>query len=313
MKKAFVFPGQGSQKSGMGKALADAFPEARAVFEEVDEALSLKLSTLMFEGAEEELKQTENAQPALMAVSMAVVRVILKQSGKKIGHLADFVAGHSLGEYAALCAAESLSLETCARLLRARGMAMRDAVPAGTGGMIALLGADIEAARDIAAHAAQDEVCSAANDNAQGQVVLSGHMAALERAMVLAAEKGFKKSVKLPVSAPFHCALMQPAADAMRTILERTLLRVPVVPVISNVTAQATQDPEEIRALLVEQIKGSVRWRESVLFMKGQGVETLVECGCGTVLTGLARRIDKELSAISISTPEDVETFLKTL
>lgn len=311
MTKAFVFPGQGSQKIGMGKALAEVFPEAREVFQEVDEVLSQKLSTLMFEGSEDELKLTENTQPALMAVSMAVVRVLIKQSGKSLSEMAAFVAGHSLGEYAALCAAESLTLADTARLLRKRGQAMQAAVPVGIGGMAALMGADIDAAREIAAAAAQGEVCVAANDNASGQVVLSGHNAAIERALALAAERGFKRSVKLPVSAPFHSPLMQAAADVMREALGQVILKPPVVPVIPNVLAQATQDPEKIRSLLVEQITGSVRWRESVLYMKEQGVTQLVECGSGSVLAGLTKRIDKEIAAVSLQTPEDIEAYLK--
>ncbi len=312
MKRAFVFPGQGSQKVGMGKALFDSFPEAREVFQEVDDTLGQKLSALMFDGAEEELKQTINTQPALMAVSLAALRVVLKQSGKNIQEITVFAAGHSLGEYAALCAAQSLSLADTAMLLRIRGAAMQKAVPAGVGGMAALMGADIEAAREIATAAAQSEVCTAANDNASGQVVLSGHVGAIDRALALAAERGFKRSVKLPVSAPFHSVLMQLAADVMKEALDQTILKEPVIPVIPNVLAQATQDPDQIRALLVEQITGSVRWRESVLYMKAQGIEQLVECGCGKVLTGLTRRIDKSLSGVALQAPEDIEAFLKS-
>ncbi len=311
MKTAFVFPGQGSQKIGMGKALADAFAEARAVFQEVDDTLGQKLSTLMFEGAEDELKMTENTQPALMAVSMAVLRVLEKQGGFALKDKASFVAGHSLGEYAALCAAGSLSLADTARLLRKRGQAMQKAVPVGVGSMAALMGADIDAAREIAAAASQGEVCVAANDNASGQVVLSGHNAAIDRAIAIAAEKGFKRSVKLPVSAPFHSPLMQYAADVMREALEQVELRAPAVPLIPNVIASATQEPEEIRKLLVQQVTGAVRWRESVLYMKAQGVEQLVECGSGNVLAGLTKRIDKELPALSLQTPEDIEAFLR--
>ncbi|HBM90692.1 MAG TPA: [acyl-carrier-protein] S-malonyltransferase [Rhodospirillaceae bacterium] len=313
MKKAFVFPGQGSQKIGMGKDLCDSFAEAREVFEEVDDVLGQKLSALIFEGSEEELKQTANTQPALMAVSLATLRVLLKQSGKNIQELAVFAAGHSLGEYAALCAAESLSLADTAVLLRKRGLAMQEAVPVGVGGMAALMGVDIEVAREIAAAAAQSEVCTAANDNASGQVVLSGHVGALGRALVIAAERGFKRSVKLPVSAPFHSVLMKPAADVMKEALDQTILKEPVIPVIPNVLAQATQDPAQIRALLVEQITGSVRWRESVLYMKEQGVQQFVECGSGKVLTGLTRRIDKGLASRAIGTAEDIDNFLKEL
>lgn len=313
MKRAFVFPGQGSQSIGMGKALHDTFAEAREVFQEVDDALNQKLSTLMFEGSADDLKLTENTQPALMAVSMAVVRVLLKQSGKKLSEFAAFVAGHSLGEYAALCAAESLTLEDTARLLRLRGQAMQQAVPVGVGGMAALLGADVEAAASIAEAAAQGEVCVAANDNATGQVVISGHMGAIDRAIAIAAERGFKRCVKLPVSAPFHSPLMQPAADVMREALCKTPLQVPCVPVIPNVLAEATKDPDQLRKLLVKQICGSVRWRESVLYMKAQGVEQLVECGSGNVLAGLTKRIDKEVTAVSLQSPEDIATFLNSI
>jgi len=311
MKRAFVFPGQGSQKIGMGKALAETFAEARAVFQEIDDVLGQKLSSLMFEGSEDDLKLTENTQPALMAVSMAVIRVLAGQGGFMIKDKAACVAGHSLGEYAALCAAESLTLSDTAQLLRLRGQAMQKAVPVGIGGMAALMGAEIDIAREIAAAAALDEVCVAANDNAVGQIVLSGHLTAIDRALAIAAERGLRRSIKLPVSAPFHSPLMQPAADVMREALERVVVQAPVVPLIANVTAQPTQDPTEIRQLLVAQVTGTVRWRESVLFMKAQGVEQLVECGSGSVLAGLAKRIDKELPALSLQTPEDIEAFLK--
>lgn len=310
MKRALIFPGQGSQQVGMGKALYDAFAEAREVFQEVDEVLGQKLTVVMFEGPEEALKMTENTQPALMAVSMAVVRVLEKQGGFKLPEAAAFVAGHSLGEYAALCAAGSLTLRDTARLLRVRGQAMQQAVPLGVGTMAALLGADIDAAREIAEAAAQGEVCVAANDNAPGQIVVSGHVAAVDRAIALAAERGFKRSVKLPVSAPFHSPLMAPAAAVMLQALAKVNLKAPCVPVVNNVTAAATQDADVIRDLLVKQVTGSVRWRESVLTMKEQGVEQLVECGSGTVLAGLAKRIDRALPAVSIHTPEDVEKFL---
>jgi [acyl-carrier-protein] S-malonyltransferase len=313
MTRAFVFPGQGSQSVGMGRALHDAFPEAREVFQEVDDALSEKLSALIFEGSEEDLKLTVNTQPALMSVSMAVIRILLKQSGKTISQLADFVAGHSLGEYAALAAVGSLSLTDTAQLLRKRGQAMQNALPAGMGGMAALMGADITAARAIAAEAAGSDTCVAANDNADGQIVLSGHMAAIDRAIALAAEKGFKRSVKLPVSAPFHSPLMQPAADVMREALAGVTLSVPAVPVIPNVLAEATKDPEQIKALLVDQITGSVRWRESVLYMKEQGVTQMVECGAGKVLAGLCKRIDRDIAAVSLQTPEDIDAFIQSL
>lgn len=311
MKRAFIFPGQGSQKIGMGKDLYDAFPEAKEVFQEVDDALSQKLSTLMFEGDEKELMLTPNTQPALMAVSIAVVTVLAKQGGLRMCAGADFVAGHSLGEYAALCAARSLTITDTALLLRKRGNAMQKAVPVGIGSMAALIGVTPEEAAEIAAEAAGDQVCTAANDNATGQVVISGHVEAIDRAIAIAAAKGFKRCVKLPVSAPFHSALMQPAADVMKEALAEVSLQVPCVPVISNVTAQPTEDPDVIRDLLVKQICGAVRWRESVLFMKEQGVEQLVECGSGKVLTGLARRIDRSLKAISLQGPEDIESFLK--
>lgn len=313
MKRAFVFPGQGSQSIGMGKALNDTFAEAKEVFQEVDDTLNQKLSALMFDGSVDELKMTENTQPALMAVSMAVVRVLAKQSGKSLHEMATFVAGHSLGEYAALCAAGSFTLADTARLLRKRGQAMQKAVPVGVGGMAALMGADIDAARAIAQDAAQGEVCAAANDNSVGQIVISGHIAAIDRAIALAAERGFKRSIKLPVSAPFHCSLMQPAADVMKEALAEVQLKVPTVPVIPNVTAEATQDPDKIRDLLVQQITGSVRWRESVLYMKEQGVTQLVECGAGTVLAGLTKRIDKEITALSLQSPEGIAPFLNTI
>ena len=313
MKRAFVFPGQGSQSIGMGQALAAAFVEAREVFEEVDTALSQNLSKLMFTGAPDDLKLTENAQPALMAVSLAVIRVLDKQGKFRLPQAAQFVAGHSLGEYSALCAAGSLTLSDTARLLKKRGQAMQQAVPVGVGTMAALLGVDLAAAQDIAAAAAQGEVCTSANDNAPGQVVISGHTAAVDRAIAIAAERGFKRSVKLPVSAPFHCSLMQPAADVMRDALEKVEIKAPVVPLIANVTAQAVTDPAKIRALLIEQVTGSVRWRESVLFLKEQGVAQLVECGAGAVLAGMTKRIDKEITATSLHTPEEIEAFLKTV
>lgn len=313
MQRAVVCPGQGSQQVGMGQALAASFAEAREVFQEVDEALGQKLSALMFEGTPEDLKMTENAQPALMAVSVAVARVLEKQGGFAVSSGARFVAGHSLGEYAALCVAGSLTLADTARLLRIRGTAMQQANPVGIGAMAALIGVDMPVAQEIVAEAAENEVCAAANDNAPGQVVISGHVAAVERAMALAAARGFKRSVKLPVSAAFHCSLMQPAAERMREALGAVTVRAPVVPLIANVTAQPTQDPDQIRDLLVQQVTGSVRWRESVLLMKAEGVEQLVECGSGSVLAGLTKRIDKELQAVSLHTPEQIDAFLKSL
>lgn len=309
--RAYVFPGQGSQVVGMGRELAEAFTDAREVFQEVDDALSQKLSTLMFEGPEGDLTLTENAQPAIMAVSMAVIRVLQKQGGLDLAAAAKFVAGHSLGEYSALCAAGSISLADTARLLKLRGQAMQKAVPVGVGAMAALLGLDFAAARAVAEEAAQGQICTAANDNADGQVVVSGHAEAIERAIAVAAGRGAKRSVKLPVSAPFHCPLMQPAADAMQKALAETTIKAPVVPLVANVTASATSDPEAIRAQLVEQVCGTVRWRESVLYMKAQGVSELIECGAGKVLGGLVKRIDKEMTAQSIGTPADIEAFLK--
>ncbi|CAA7626679.1 malonyl-CoA-(acyl-carrier-protein) transacylase [Magnetospirillum sp. UT-4] len=295
----------------MGRELADAFAEARHVFEEVDDALGQKLSVLMFDGPEDELTLTENAQPALMAVSLAVVRVLEKQGGLDLATQAAFVAGHSLGEYSALAAAGTFSLADAARLLKLRGRSMQKAVPVGLGAMAALLGAEYEQAKDIAAAAAEGEVCEAANDNAPGQVVVSGHRTAVERAIKIAAEKGIKRAVMLPVSAPFHCALMQPAADAMAEALAGTAMAAPKAPLVANVIASRVTDPAEIRDLLVRQVTGTVRWREGVLYMKEQGVTGLVELGAGKVLSGLAKRIDKELTGSSVGTPADIEAFLK--
>ncbi|KAA0583311.1 ACP S-malonyltransferase [Azospirillum sp. B21] len=313
MTRAFVFPGQGSQAVGMGRELAEAFEVARLTFEEVDDALNQRLSRLMAEGPEADLTLTENAQPALMAVSVAVMRVLASEGGVDLSKHAAFVAGHSLGEYSALCAAGAFTLADTARLLKLRGQAMQKAVPVGKGAMAALLGADLDQAQAIAADAAQGEVCSIANDNSVGQVVISGSADAIDRAIVLAAERGLKRSVRLPVSAPFHCSLMQPAADAMAEALANVTISAPVVPVIANVTASAVSDPNAIRRLLVEQVTGMVRWRECVLSMKEQGVERLVEVGSGKVLAGLTKRIDKDLAAVSVGTPADVESFLKTL
>ncbi len=311
MKRAFVFPGQGSQAVGMGQALAGAFPEAKEVFQEVDEAIGQNLTKLMFEGPVDDLKLTENAQPALMAVSMAVIRVLDRQGDFKLPEAASFVAGHSLGEYSALCAAGSLTLADTAKLLKKRGQAMQQAVPVGIGTMAALIGVDLAVAEEIAKEAAQGEVCTAANDNAPGQVVISGHVGAVDRAIAIAAERGFKRSVKLPVSAPFHCSLMQPAADVMAKALSDVTLKAPVVPLVANVIAEAVSEASVVRDLLVKQITGSVRWRESVLYMKAQGVQQLVECGAGNVLAGLTKRIDKEVTAVSLGTPEEIDAFLK--
>ena len=313
MARAFVFPGQGSQAIGMGGDLAEAFPVAREVFEEVDDALGQGLFRLMQDGPEGDLTLTENAQPALMAVSIAALRVIEAESGKAIADLVDCVAGHSLGEYSALAAARSLELADTARLLKLRGKAMQAAVPVGEGAMAALLGLDLEAAEAVAAEAAQGDVCAAANDNAPGQVVISGSKAAVERALEIAKEKGAKRAVLLPVSAPFHCELMAPAADAMAKALAETVIQPPAVPLIANITAARTVDPETIRRQLVEQVCGRVRWRESVLTMKDLGIDTLVEVGAGKVLSGLAKRIDKEMSGVAVNGPADVEAFLNTL
>ena len=313
MSRAFVFPGQGSQAVGMGRELAEAFAEARHVFEEVDEALGQNLSKLMFEGPDDALTLTENAQPALMAVSMAVVRVLEGQGKLDLAKAATFVAGHSLGEYSALAAAGTFSLADTARLLKLRGQSMQKAVPVGVGAMAALLGSEYEQAREIAAAAAEGQVCEAANDNGAGQVVVSGHKEAVERAIKIAGEKGIKRAVLLPVSAPFHCALMQPAADAMAEALAKVEMKAPKVPVVANVVASAVSDPEAIRDLLVRQVTGTVRWRAGVLYMKEQGVSQLVELGAGKVLSGLAKRIDKELSGVNVGTPADIEAFLASL
>lgn len=299
----------------MGKELADAFPAARDVFGAVDEALHQSLSRLMFEGPEADLTLTENAQPALMAVSLAAMRVLEKEGGVALGEAAVCVAGHSLGEYSALAAAGALELGVTAQLLKTRGEAMQKAVPVGEGAMAALLGLDLEAAAEIAAEAAEETggVCTAANDNAPGQAVVSGSREAVERAIAIATERGARKSILLPVSAPFHCPLMQPAAERMREALADVAIAPPVVPLIANVTAQAVSDPETIRKLLVDQVTGMVRWRESVLGMKELGVTSLVEVGAGKVLSGLARRIDRELQSATVGTPADVEAFLASL
>jgi [acyl-carrier-protein] S-malonyltransferase len=311
--RAFVFPGQGSQAVGMGQELAAAFPAARLAFEEVDEALKQKLSRLMFQGPESDLVLTENAQPALMAVSLAVVRVIESEGGFTLAQKGAFVAGHSLGEYSALTAARALTVPDAARLLKQRGEAMQRAVPVGQGAMAALLGLDLKAALELAAEAAQDEVCACANDNAPGQVVVSGDKAAVERAVAMSKAKGAKRAIMLPVSAPFHCALMQPAADVMARALGRVTMAPPTLPLVANVTARAMSDPGTIRDLLVQQTTTTVRWRESALWMKEQGVTTLIELGAGKVLSGLARRIHPELQGMSGGTPAEIDAILKTL
>jgi [acyl-carrier-protein] S-malonyltransferase len=313
MKRALVFPGQGSQMPGMGRDLAEAFTTARLLFEEVDDALSTHLSRLMFEGPEAELMLTENAQPALLATSLAVMRVLESDAGFDIAGGAAFVAGHSLGEYSALAAARALPLAEAARLVRRRGRAMQEAVPVGMGAMAALLAIDIDVVRAVAEAAAQGEVCDVANDNCPGQIVVSGHRGAVERAVALAAERGARRSIMLPVSAPFHCALMQPAADIMAEALAETALAAPAVPLVANVTAAATANPEQIKELLVEQVTHMVRWRESVLLFAESEVEEVVEIGAGRVLAGLARRIDRELAAVSVGTAVELEALVKRL
>ena len=311
MSIAFIFPGQGSQAVGMGAELAKAYPSARAVFDEVDAALSQNLSRLMWEGPEAELTLTENAQPALMAVSLAAMRV-LGDKGLKLPGKVAYVAGHSLGEYSALAATGALRLADTARLLKIRGRAMQEAVPVGQGAMAALLGADLAQAEDLAKAAAEGEVCQAANDNAPGQVVISGAKTAIDRAVVLAPKFGARRAVLLPVSAPFHCALMQPAADAMREALAGVTINPPSVPLIANVLATPISDPEAIRVRLVEQVTGMVRWRETMLYLKANGVGAIYEVGAGRVLTGIARRFEG-LEARSVGTPDELEAAITTL
>jgi [acyl-carrier-protein] S-malonyltransferase len=321
---AFIFPGQGSQSVGMGRDLASAFTVAREVFQEVDDSLNQKLSTLMFEGPGEELTLTENTQPALMAHSIAVLRVLEKEGGLTLQQRALVVAGHSLGEYTALAAADAFSIPAAARLLKLRGQAMQKAVPAGLGAMAALLGADMDLARAICAEAApvprttaaepaRTEVVQPANDNGGGQVVISGHRAAIERAIEIAKDKGVKRAMLLPVSAPFHCALMAPAADAMAEALEKTPPAEPKVPLVANVSATREYDPDRIRDLLVRQVTETVRWRECVEAMTAMGVDSFIELGAGKVLTGLIRRIAPDASALAAGTPADIETVLKGL
>jgi [acyl-carrier-protein] S-malonyltransferase len=306
MTTAFMFPGQGSQAVGMGKSLSDNFPAARAVFMEIDEALDQKLSSLIWEGPEADLTLTENAQPALMAVSMAVVRVLEAEHGITIANTAKFVAGHSLGEYSALAAAGTFSLADAARLLKIRGKAMQSATPVGTGAMAALLGLDFMSAAAAAAEAAQGEVCQAANDNSDGQVVVSGTKAAVERCVEIAKAKGAKRAVMLPVSAPFHCALMQPAADVMADALAGVTMIAPVVPVVANVGAAPLTDPAAIRESLVAQVTGTVRWRECVAWMASHDVTRFCEIGAGKVLTGLSKKNAPEAIAFAIGTPDDI-------
>lgn len=309
MAVVFVFPGQGSQMVGMGKALADNFAPARKVFDEVDEALGGKLSSTIFEGPAETLTLTENAQPALMAVSLAAIRVLQTEAGLDLKRDAQFVAGHSLGEYSALAAAGTFSIADTARLLRIRGQAMQKAVPVGVGAMAALLGLEFDAAAAVAKEAAQGQVCQAANDNGGGQVVVSGDKAAVERAVEIAKGKGARRAMLLPVSAPFHCALMQPAADTMARALAGVKVNAPAVPVVANVLAKAISEPTEIVRALVAQVTGTVRWRESVAFMAGAGAKTFYEIGAGKVLSGLIKRIADGASASAIGTPEDIASY----
>ena len=312
-KRAFTFPGQGSQAVGMGKDLADTYQEARNVFAEVDEALGQKLSAIMFEGPEDLLRLTENAQPALMAVSVAVTRVLAARGFALADH-ASYVAGHSLGEYSALCAAGTFGLGDAARLLKIRGQAMQQAVPVGQGAMAAILGLDLETVMSAAADAGDGEICGVANDNAPGQVVISGHVGAVNRAIELLKAAGAKRALPLPVSAPFHCALMRPAADAMEEALSQVALHAPDVPLVANVVAKPITDPEEIRRRLIEQVTGMVRWTESVRWMTTEGgVTDLVELGAGKVLSGLAKRISPDTAAVSIGTPADVDAFIAGL
>jgi [acyl-carrier-protein] S-malonyltransferase len=313
MRRAFVFPGQGSQAPGMGRALADSFAAARYLFEEIDDALSQHLSRLMFDGPESELMLTENAQPALLAVSLAVLRVLQAEAGLDLARQAAYVAGHSLGEYSALAAAGAFAARDAARLVKRRGRAMQQAVPVGEGAMAALLGLDIAAAGDVAAAAAGSRICAVANDNSAGQVVVSGHRDAVERAVDIAAERGARRSIMLPVSAPFHCRLMAPAAEIMKEALTEFAVQAPAVPLVANVTAAATRDPDEIKELLVEQVTRMVRWRETVLFFAADGVEEVVEIGAGRVLAGLVKRIDRTLSAVSVATPAEIDELVKRL
>jgi [acyl-carrier-protein] S-malonyltransferase len=318
MKRAFVFPGQGSQAVGMGRSLADVSPAARRLFDEVDNSLSQHLSRLMFEGPESELTLTENAQPALMAASLAVIRVLETEGGLDLSQHVAYVAGHSLGEYSALAAARALSVGDAARLLRLRGQAMQRAVPVGEGAMAALIGLDNADARAVAAEAARagidhDEICTVANDNAPGQVVVSGHRGAVERAITIAREHGARRSIMLAVSAPFHSPLLAPAGAVMAEALEDVAVRAPVVPVVANVSATAVSDPAAIKRLLVEQVTAMVRWREGVLYLAASGVEEIVEIGAGRVLAGLAKRIAPALAARSVGTPAEIKALLEDL
>jgi len=313
MTIAFTFPGQGSQQVGMGADLAETYGTARDVFQEVDDALGQKLSAIMWQGPEEDLTLTENAQPALMAVSLAVMRVLERDKGLKLDRAVRFVAGHSLGEYSALAAAGSLALADTARLLKTRGQAMQQAVPVGEGAMAALLGAEMADAKRLADDAAQGDVCEAANDNAPGQIVISGNREAVERAIEMAPDYGARRAVLLPVSAPFHCSLMEPAAKVMAEALGAVEVKSPAIPLIANVTASEITDADEIRQRLVEQVTGVVRWRGSVAYMVEKGVGSLYEIGAGRVLTGLARRIDRDIEAKSVGSPEEIDAAMEAL
>jgi [acyl-carrier-protein] S-malonyltransferase len=310
--RALLFPGQGSQIVGMATALAATSPAAREALQEVDEALGQNLSRLMAEGPIETLTLTENAQPAIMASSLAVVRVLEKEAGIKLVDVARYAAGHSLGEYSALCASGAFDLAQTARLLKLRGRAMQAAVPVGVGAMAAILGAELEEVQAIATDAAQGDICACANDNAPGQVVISGHKAAVERAIVIAKERG-RKAMSLPVSAPFHCSLMQPAADAMATALASEHIRATFLPVVANLTTKPVAEPDDIRALLVAQVTGMVNWRLSVLSMVDMGVDTFVEIGTGKILSGMVKRIHKDVTILNIESADDIDAFLKTV